>query len=262
MARVPPRLLIPADRLGEAEAASGLIVSLEPSESHYLRHVLRCRAGDRVDLIDGMGHRWTTTLSKQELLVLAQPLSQPCQSVKRNQPCLVLALAVPRKDADVIWRMATELGVDQLQPILASRSVVRGNWPMKRWQTIVQEATEQCESLWLPRLLPPQGVFELWSTGELFGLKFLATTRHKGLPHLSDVLADLEQDGNAPLPKLNLAIGPEGGWTEAEEAAACQAGWRPISLSSRILRCSTAAVSGLSLLTAWRQISCASSPLP
>ena len=72
MARVPPRLLIPADRLGEAEAASGLIVSLEPSESHYLRRVLRCRAGDRVDLIDGMGHRWTTTLSKQELLVLAQ----------------------------------------------------------------------------------------------------------------------------------------------------------------------------------------------
>lgn len=49
-----------------------------------------------------------------------------------------------------------------------------------------------------------------------------------------------------------LAIGPEGGWTPAEEQVAVDAGWQPVSLGPTILRTSTAAVAGLSLLSAWR----------
>ncbi len=49
-----------------------------------------------------------------------------------------------------------------------------------------------------------------------------------------------------------LAIGPEGGWTPAEEQAAVDAGWQAVSLGPTILRTSTAAVAGLSLLSAWR----------
>ncbi len=49
-----------------------------------------------------------------------------------------------------------------------------------------------------------------------------------------------------------LAIGPEGGWTPAEEQLAVDAGWQPVSLGPTILRTSTAAVAGLSLLSAWR----------
>jgi 16S rRNA (uracil1498-N3)-methyltransferase len=49
-----------------------------------------------------------------------------------------------------------------------------------------------------------------------------------------------------------LAIGPEGGWTPAEEQVAVDAGWQPVSLGPTILRTSTAAVAGLSLMSAWR----------
>ncbi|MGB7564304.1 MAG: RsmE family RNA methyltransferase, partial [Prochlorococcaceae cyanobacterium] len=55
-----------------------------------------------------------------------------------------------------------------------------------------------------------------------------------------------------PPARLTLACGPEGGWSEAEEAAAATSGWRPVSLGPRILRCSTAAVAGLAVLDHWR----------
>ena len=52
---------------------------------------------------------------------------------------------------------------------------------------------------------------------------------------------------------LVVAIGPEGGWSPAEEGLALEQGWQPVSLGTTILRCSTAAVAAAALLSHWRQ---------
>ena len=58
------------------------------------------------------------------------------------------------------------------------------------------------------------------------------------------------------LPSLWLACGPEGGWSPNEDEAAEAAGWKPVDLGPRILRSSTACISGLSALASARAERC------
>ena len=258
MARELRRLLIPPGRLEAAAARIGLeqevgLVELEPEEAHYVARVLRFRHGDRLALIDGEGRLWTATLEQPAMLKLEQPLEQPLERAGRPRPTITLAMAVPKRDAELAWRMATELGASQLQPLLASRGVVRGALPLERWRTIVREATEQCERLWLPQLAEPIEALAWFSSPAPEGGSLLATTRQEALPTLPELLPSLlmERLPNRPdqrQPELRLAIGPEGGWSAEEEEAALAAGWQPVSLGGAILRTSTAAVAALAWL--------------
>ena len=148
MARERRRLLIPPARLAER-------IALTAPERHYLTRVLRLAAGQGCDVVDGAGHRWGALLAADGTLRLEQPLTAPLEVQPPPVPLLELAVALPRQEVDVVWRMATELGIDRLQPLLADRGQGRERWPLERWRTILREASEQCERLWLPELAEP-----------------------------------------------------------------------------------------------------------
>ena len=155
-----------------------------------------------------------------------------------------------KRDAELVWRMATELGASRLQPLLSSRGVVRGQPPLERWRTIMREATEQCERLWLPTLSEPAQAID-WLQQRPPGTALLATTRQEGLPTMPELLPVPEGLATRPDPgpaELWVAIGPEGGWSPEEEGVALAAGWQAVSLGNAILRTSTAAVSALAWL--------------
>lgn len=273
MARERRRLLVMPERL----AAGAGAVAVEPEEAHYLRRVLRLRAGDPLAVVDGRGRLWTAQLGADGLLRLDQPLAAPLQQQAPPLPPLALAVALPRLDADVLLRMACELGIDRLVPLRAERSVAAERLRPQRRQAILREAVEQCERLWLPELAAEQGAaawLERHGAAEATGVKLLATTRRQGLPALEAVLAGLppaaHPDGSAAVTAaVTVAVGPEGGWSPAEEAAAAAAGWLPVSLGDTILRSSTAAVAAATLLVSWRRaagtapgVSCGTSQPP
>ena len=243
MARELRRLLLPPGRLQSA-AVTG-VVALEASERHYLTRVLRLRAGEAFAVVDGAGHLWQANLEADAARLL-QPLAQPLQLQVPASPPLQLAVALPRRDADVLLRMATELGIDVLQPLQTDRSVAERSNP-QRLEAIVREAVEQCERLWTPALVAPISAQTLF--GGAAGLRLLATTRRAGLVPLATVLEDHPLGDDA---LITLAIGPEGGWSPSEEATAIEAGWLPVGLGPTILRTSTAAVAAATLLVNWR----------
>lgn len=263
MARERRRLLIPADRLAEE-------IPLTPSEAHYLGRVLRLGRGQGCDVVDGAGRRWEARLEGGDRLWLVQPLTHPLEHQPKAQPALALAVALPRQEVEVIWRMAAELGIDRLQPLQAERCVVRGQWPQERWRSILREATEQCERLWLPELSDPQPA-AAWLAEPAAGLKLLASSRGEQLPHLAKVLLNNSwpvhnhRPGVTPAtsghPQVCLAIGPEGGWSPAEEATAQAHGWTLVSAGPTILRTATAAVAAAAWMAGWRALlSSSSSP--
>jgi len=266
MARELRRLLITPDRLnsepsaGQARpmatgaddrlvAATQEAVPLREAERHYLRRVLRLRDGERVAVVNGCGSLWTARLLAGERLLLEQPLAAPLQREPAPLPALGLALALPRRDLELVWRMATELGIDRLQPLLAERCAPSGEPPLERWRSVVAEACEQSERLWLPALEAPLPA-AAFLAGSPCGVGLLATTRREGLPLLAARLATL---GTGKGPVL-VAVGPEGGWSPAEEEAAERAGWQAVSLGSTILRSGTAAVAVAAQLAAWRSL--------
>lgn len=265
MGRELRRLLIAPERIA-ALAAAGQgqgRLALEPQELHYLERVLRFRSGDRLALVDGVGGLWTAVLGPERNLRLEQGPEAPLLRQEPLRPPLELAMAVPRREADLVWRMATELGADRLQPLLAERGAPGERCPLPRWQGIVREATEQCERLWHPVLEAPLPAREwLGRPGE--GIALLATTRREGLPLCRRRLQELADGANEEdlAAGLRLAIGPEGGWSPQEEARAETAGWQPVSLGPTILRTATAAVAGLALLADWRTLRSASCRRP
>jgi 16S rRNA (uracil1498-N3)-methyltransferase len=265
MGRELRRLLITPERIA-ALAAGGpgqARLALEPQERHYLERVLRYRPGDRLALVDGVGGLWTAVLDPERGLRLEQAPAEPLLREEPPWPPLELAMAVPRREADLVWRMATELGADRLQPLLAERGAPGERCPLERWQGIVREATEQCERLWHPVLASPQPAGE-WLARPTAGIALLATTRREGLPLCSQRLRELVDGTGAggsnadPAAGIRLAIGPEGGWSPREEERAEAAGWQPVSLGPTILRTATAAVAGLALLADWRALRSAS----
>ena len=155
----------------------------------------------------------------------------------------------PKRDGELLLRMACELGFDYLSPLKAERSVT-DTVKAERCSLILREAVEQCERLWVPELSPLQPAKACLGKAPS-GLGLLATTRRSGLPLLAAVL---EQNTNqaALLPAVVMAIGPEGGWSPAEEELAIAKGWLPVSLGPTILRSSTAAVAAAALLSHWR----------
>ena len=250
MARELRRLLVAPGRLPGrlAAAASPLQLELEPAERHYLARVLRLRSGDRFAIGDGAGRLWTARLL-EGAAPLEQPLDRPLKVGAPPRPRLTLAAALPRLDAEVLVRMACELGIDVLQPLQAERSGGGPGPRPGRLEAIVREAAEQCERLWLPELLAPRPVREIFAA-PASGLRLLASSRGEGLPLLDQALVALAA-GSVPI-GVTLAVGPEGGWSPAEQAAALAAGWPSISLGPTILRVSTAAVAGAAILSRWR----------
>jgi 16S rRNA (uracil1498-N3)-methyltransferase len=287
MTRELRRLLIEPARLaaaavGDAGAggdAGAALVALRAEERHYLERVLRYRVGARLAVVDGAGGLWSALLAEGGWLGLEQPPSAPLERQPPPQPELLLALAVPKREVELVWRMATELGADRLQPLGAERCVPLGAAPLERWRSVVREASEQCERLWLPALESPAPAGAWWAEaladGAAVGL--LATTRRGGLPSLGEALTGLPAVLPVALPaarpvavpgvaqglgRVCLAIGPEGGWSEEEEALAEGAGWVPVSLGETILRSATAAVAGMAALASWRSLSSSSSLRP
>jgi 16S rRNA (uracil1498-N3)-methyltransferase len=156
---------------------------------------------------------------------------------------LTLATAVPKGERfDWLVEKAVEVGVARLVPLITARSVVDPR-PAKldRLRRAVVEASKQCGRNRLMRLDPPAD-FAAYLAAEPAPGRLLA---HPGGP----APADWAGTGSQPGPAA-LAIGPEGGFSEAEVEAARAAGWRVVALGPTLLRIETAAIVGAAIVLA------------
>ena len=235
------RLLIEPRRLATVETGDPS-VPLERSEQHYLRRVLRCRVGDTIDVVDGCGSLWQAQLISADALQVSVPADQ-IEPVR--VPRLGLGLSLIRRGFEDALRMACELGVDEIQPLRADRSTPQAEDRPERWATILQEAVEQCERLWLPTLKPACKLAQWPNSSDPVAV---GVTRRADTPALRDWLNQTTNCNGM----VWLLVGPEGGWSNAEEQLSITREWQPVHLGSSILRSSTAAVRGSVELVQWR----------
>ena len=166
----------------------------------------------------------------------------------KSAPSIGLAVALVRRGMDDLLRMACELGVDCFQPLRTNRCTLQAEYRPERWLSILREAVEQCERLWMPELLPLADVKDWTPTGACDVA--IAVARETGVPDLEQWLASKLQRSRP----VWLVVGPEGGWTDWEITDAVDRGWQPVNLGPTILRTSTAAVTGGVLLARWRDL--------
>lgn len=211
---------------------------LDGSEAHHLAHVMRAAVGDSVVLFDGSGREFVAKVrqvgkSRVELDVAAG------ETIDRELPFpLVLGVALPKGERQKwLVEKAVELGVARIVPLKTQRGVADPGSALTRLRRAVIEASKQCGR---NRLME---ISDVVSAESFFGETPVDAIKLIGQPGSGTVsalglLAAMQGKAN---PRL-FAIGPEGGFTEAEFAAAISAGWQPISLGARVLRVETAAL--------------------
>lgn len=218
---------------------------LDGERAHYLVRVLRVRIGESIVLFDGRGGEYPAVIgaiSKQA--VRLQPQAHLARDVESPLRIRLIQGISRGERMDFVVQKATELGVHRISPVHTERSVVRlrGERAEKRsahWERIIQGACEQCGRNALPLLDAAVDLAALLGTS-LAGARLILHTRNAGS------IAGLQPAAR----ELNLLVGPEGGFTEAEVSQASNAGFVPWSLGPRILRTETAALAAIAVLQA------------
>ena len=231
----------------DAALRAGGSCRLAEDTAHHAVHVLRIREGDEVALFNGRGGEYAGRVASIRRLEVSVDLLEH-RAVERESPLhVVLVQGISSGERmEFTLRKAVELGVAEIQPVLATGSVARpkGERAASRqghWQKIVVSACEQCGRNRIPTVHPVIGVKEY--RGGFEGEKILLSPASE-LP-FSRYVKDRGE-------RFVIAAGPEAGFTQAEEQQFVQSGFVPLKLGARVLRTETAALAGLAALNALR----------
>jgi 16S rRNA (uracil1498-N3)-methyltransferase len=228
-----PRVLIDPERIRDG------VVEVDGAEARHAR-VRRLARGEAVVVFDGRGRSWLGRVS-------AWSARGPTVAIERALPerdgesSLALTLAIALLKADKLeWviEKATELGAVRIRPFSCARSLAHPSARrVARWRQIALSAAKQCGRSVVPAVDDPADLSVILAEPIECGL-LLWEGAARG-----DVLPSA-----APAPTAaSVLIGPEGGFTVEEVAAARAAGYRVGSLGLRILRAETAAIAAVAL---------------
>jgi 16S rRNA (uracil1498-N3)-methyltransferase len=239
------------DAAAVASATVGGTLVLEGDEGRHAATVVRVRPGERYLVADGAGRRALceaeaverTWVRGRVLEVTDEPAPQP-------RLVLVQALAKGDRDEQAI-EAATELGVDEVVPWQAERSVVvwRGDRAAKslaKWTAVVTRATKQSRRARVPLTSAAHDLAALVSRVQASALTVVL--HEEAVEPLAGI--ELPQAGD-----VLVVVGPEGGISPRELEALTSAGGRPVRLGTTILRSSSAGPAALAVINAatrWR----------
>lgn len=230
------RFFVRPEQIDESQG----LVCFDRPDAHHLCQVLRMRAGDTVWALagDGCEHE-AVLLEVAKSRVLARIKAK--RALATEPPARVtVAQALPKTLDKLEWVIehGTEAGAGDFLVFESARSRAQANRftaKVARWQEIARSAAEQSHRALLPTVEGVLSFHEVLARAKNFDLALLAYEAERRT-HLRDVLP---KAGNR---RILVLIGPEGGFTEDEVRAACDAGALPITLGPRILRTETAAL--------------------
>jgi 16S rRNA (uracil1498-N3)-methyltransferase len=226
--------------------AAGQQLELPADVAHHV-NVVRMEPGDTLTLFNGDGGEYRAVLTEVQK-------KKAWAEVKVFDPreaelpfAVTLAQALPEgSKMDWIIEKAVELGVVAIQPLAARRCVVRlsaerAEKKLEHWNGIVVSASEQCGRNRLASVTMPVE-FREWITQQDLHRRVILT------PRASASLADWAR--HQPPQAVCIMVGPEGGFSDEEEAEALRHGALPLSIGPRVLRTETAALAAVSILAA------------
>ncbi|MGO4362106.1 16S rRNA (uracil(1498)-N(3))-methyltransferase [Terrabacter sp. 2TAF16] len=236
--------------LGEPSAVAGAVVGasllLDGDEGRHAATVVRIRPGERYFVADGAGRRALLEATDVDRAwVRGRVIEVSDEAEPAPRLVLVQALAKGDRDEQAV-EAATELGVDEVVPWQAERSVVvwRGDRAAKslaKWAAVVARATKQSRRSRVPVTSPAVGLAPLVAR---VGEASLTLVLHEDA---TEPLASVELPASGD---VLVVVGPEGGITDREIDALSAAGARPVRLGSTILRASSAGPAALAVLSA------------
>ncbi len=216
-------------------------IEIQGSDVKHARDALRMASGDKLEIVvEGKAYLCAIKEITKNLMVAG--VIKPLEGSHESSISINLFQGLPKSSKmETILQKATELGVSSFYPLITSRTVVRlrddkqQDKKLERWESVVQEAAKQSKRDVIPRVHP---VVQMGELGELLkeGLTIVpyeASDEHG----IKEILRSLETPK-----RVNIVIGPEGGFEEEEIDLLENLGAKIVSLGPRILRTETAGI--------------------
>jgi 16S rRNA (uracil1498-N3)-methyltransferase len=235
------------------EAIQADSITLQGDDYHHLVNVLRQKIGDKIEVKDGHGNTYFCQIGKvgketAELLIITRkedPSSSPIQ--------VTLAQSLPKNPKlDWIIQKTTELGVNQIIPVIGDRSVPdiakKADKKQERWQKIAEAAAKQSGRPTVPEVIKPMSFKETLKLAVGFELALFFYELEKDVTLKACLEAYLKANPKKHPVKILIFVGPEGGYSHKEVELAKASNLTFVSLGKNILRTETAPITILSNL--------------
>jgi 16S rRNA (uracil1498-N3)-methyltransferase len=222
--------------------------SIVGAQAAHMARVLRAQPGVEADVVAGgrVFHAQVAAVSPEEVRfnLIAEVEAEPALPV-------TLVMSVYKFDR-MEWAIekATELGVASIAPVVAQRTekhlAQAALKRAERWRRIAHEAAKQSRRSDVPVVLDPVPfAARIKAASQAARIVLAEQERTATLRRLVEEAVEAAGD---EMPPLEIAIGPEGGWSPAEEALFDANGWKAATLGPRILRAETASIAALSVV--------------
>lgn len=233
----------------EPDQIAGKVISITGKDVNHIAHVLRMKPGEELAVSngrDGKEYRCQIERVTEEavictlLFIKEDGLELPAR--------IYLFQALPKADKmELIVQKAVELGVYQVIPVAAIRSVVKLDGKKEaartaRWQGIAEAAAKQSRRRIIPKVSRIMSMQEAASYAAGMDCKLIPYELAEGMGRTKELIGQIRAGQ-----QVAVFIGPEGGFDDREIETAWAAGIVPVTMGRRILRTETA---GLTML-AW-----------
>lgn len=210
--------------LSSAELADRVIIN-------QIKNVLRLKVGETFFIFDGEGKELQVKIKyflKEKIKV--EVISQEVKEKSPVEVCLYLAI-LKKENFELAVQKAVESGASKIIPLITERTIKLG-LKEERLNIIIKEAVEQSGQSFLPELASVINFSE-------------ALSQAKSLGDLN-IFCDLDQESSKKFSqtsgRVNIFVGPEGGWSKAERELAKRAKLIFYSLGDSVLRAETGAI--------------------
>lgn len=215
---------------------AGGVVLLDEDEAHHLK-VRRVPDGGTVRLVDGRGGVATARVGQEGAQITVRVVATT--TVPPPPVTELLVGAGDRERFLDLAEKATEMGATRLVPLLTGHAQAVATRiqavHIEKAQRRAREALKQSGGAWVPTVVAPVAFAEALRGGPPGVLRFVADGDGGPMPAVREADA------------VQWAVGPEGGFSDAESAALKGAGYRPVALGRATLRFDTAALAALAV---------------
>jgi len=216
-----------------------MIRSSDEDLINQLKNVLRLKNGDEIILCDGKLNEAfcaIESIGRNEAVFKVIKIEQNKKEFSKD--FILYCSVLKRENFEFVIQKAVELGVKEIVPIIAKRTVKLG-LREDRAQKIIKEAAEQSGRGILPVLSQEMPFKDAISKAEANDLNLFFELDKKSLSRSEIDLSKYK--------KIGLFIGPEGGWSE-EELMVESSKFKAVGLSPFTLRAETAAIAALAVI--------------
>jgi len=210
---------------------------LNSDDMYHIKVVMRSHNGDKIEVV----YDNTLHICKLENddIIIETIIPNKISKTKHYTLCIPL---LQEQKMSFVLQKATELGVDEIIPILTTRSMIKienkVDKKLERWNKICKEASEQSKRLDIPKIGQIRKISDL----DLDGLKIACSTQEKQ----NNIKKVLKNNYNCD--RIVIVVGPEGGLTKEEEETLKKLGFELVTLGENIMRVETVPIYLLSVL--------------